>query len=78
MILLLKKMILFTKYVLKYKWWMTCNQLADACSNIINNQAFATYQGIINPNFTITDDPSLSTNTGCLITPQATNFLADL
>lgn len=55
-----------------------CGQLADACSNIINNQAFASYQGTVNPDFTITDDPSLSTNTGCLITPQATNFLADL
>ncbi len=55
-----------------------CNQLADACSNIINNQAFATYQGTVNPEFTITDDPSLNSNTGCLITPQATNFLADL
>lgn len=55
-----------------------CNQLADACSNIINNQAYATYQGTINPDFTITDDPSLSSNTGCLISPQATNFLADL
>jgi gliding motility-associated-like protein len=56
----------------------TCNQLADACSNIINNQAFATYNGFFNPNFTVTDDPSLSSNTGCLVTPQATNFLADL
>ncbi len=56
----------------------TCNQLADACSNIINNQAYATYNGFFNPNFTITDDPSFSSNTGCLITPQATNFLADL
>ena len=55
-----------------------CNQLADACSNIINNQAFATYQGTVNPDFTITDDPSLNSNTGCLITPQATNFLTDL
>ncbi|MGF1555385.1 T9SS type B sorting domain-containing protein [Paucihalobacter sp.] len=56
----------------------TCNQLADACSNIINNQAYATYNGFFNPNFTVTDDPSFSINTGCLITPQATNFLADL
>ena len=55
-----------------------CGQLADACSNIINNQAYATYQGTINPDFTITDDPSLNSNTGCLISPQATNFLADL
>tara|TARA_R110002124_G_scaffold138576_6_gene302168 strand:+ start:102213 stop:111887 length:9675 start_codon:yes stop_codon:yes gene_type:complete len=56
----------------------TCQQLAAACSNVINNQAFATYQGTLNPTFIITDDPSYSTNTGCLISPQATNFLADL
>ncbi len=56
----------------------TCQQLADACSDLIQNQAFATYQGTLNPNFLITDDPSINSNTGCLITPQATNFLADL
>ena len=56
----------------------SCNQLADACSNIITNQAFASYNGFYNPNYSITDDPSLSSNTGCLITPQATNFLANL
>ena len=56
----------------------TCAQLADACSNIISNQAFATYNGFFNPTFQITDDPSLNSNTGCLLTPQATNFLADL
>ena len=55
-----------------------CNELADACSNIINNQAFATYNGFYNPNFQITDDPSINSNTGCLLTPQTTNFLADL
>ncbi|WP_111682580.1 T9SS type B sorting domain-containing protein [Winogradskyella tangerina] len=56
----------------------TCGELADACSNIINNQAFATYNGFFNPTFQITDDPSLNSNTGCLLSPQATNFLADL
>ncbi|SHH61017.1 T9SS type B sorting domain-containing protein [Winogradskyella jejuensis] len=56
----------------------TCNQLADACSNIINNQAFATYNGFFNPTFQITDDPSINSNTGCLLTPQATNFLINL
>ncbi|MEM7087363.1 MAG: T9SS type B sorting domain-containing protein [Bacteroidota bacterium] len=56
----------------------TCQQLVDACSDLISNQAFATYQGTLNPTFIITDDPSISSNTGCLITPQATNFLADL
>ncbi|MBO6606391.1 T9SS type B sorting domain-containing protein [Psychroserpens sp.] len=56
----------------------SCQQLADSCSNIINNQAFATYNGFYNPTFQITDDPSLNSNTGCLLSPQATNFLADL
>lgn len=56
----------------------SCQQLADACSNIINNQAYATYNGFHNPTFQITDDPSLNSNTGCLLIPQATNFLADL
>jgi gliding motility-associated-like protein len=55
-----------------------CNQLADACSNIVSNQAFANYRSETNPSFLITDDPSLSSNTGCLISPQATNFLAEL
>ncbi|MGJ8665951.1 MAG: T9SS type B sorting domain-containing protein [Patiriisocius sp.] len=55
-----------------------CQDLDDACSNIITNQAFATYQGTLNTTFLITDDPSYSQNTGCLITPQATNFLANL
>ncbi len=56
----------------------SCGELADACSNIINNQAFATYNGFFNPTFQITDDPSINSNTGCLLVPQATNFLADL
>ncbi|MEZ4781368.1 MAG: hypothetical protein R2816_07365 [Flavobacteriaceae bacterium] len=55
-----------------------CSLLSDACSNIISNQAYATYNGTLNPSFTITDDPSISSNTGCLLTPAATNFLADL
>ncbi|MEP1488239.1 MAG: T9SS type B sorting domain-containing protein [Algibacter sp.] len=56
----------------------TCSLLNDACSNIISNQAFSTYRGTINPTFTISDDPSFATNTGCLLTPAATNFLADI
>ncbi len=55
-----------------------CADLADACSNIISNQAFATYNGFFNPTFLVSDDPSINSNTGCLLTPQATNFLADL
>ncbi len=56
----------------------TCQHLADSCSNLILNQAFATYNGFYNPTFQITDDPSLNSNTGCLLSPQATNFLTDL
>jgi uncharacterized repeat protein (TIGR01451 family) len=55
-----------------------CSLLSDACSNIISNQAFATYNGTLNPTFIISDDPSINSNTGCLLTPGATNFLADL
>ncbi len=54
---------------------VSCNQLSDACSNIIQNQAFATYRGNLNP-AQITDDPSLSSFTSCnLGTPNSTNFL---
>ncbi|MCC1484564.1 T9SS type B sorting domain-containing protein [Winogradskyella immobilis] len=56
----------------------SCSLLTDACSNIISNQAFSIYNGTLNPAFTISDDPSFSSNTGCLFTPGATNFLADL
>ena len=56
----------------------TCSLLSDACSSNIDNQAYATYQGTINPNFTISDDPSFNTNTGCLLTPGPANFLADI
>jgi len=55
-----------------------CSLLNDACSNIISNQAFSTYNGTLNPTFTISDDPSFNSNTGCLLSPGATNFLADL
>lgn len=56
----------------------TCSLLNDACDNIISNQAFATYNGTLNPTFTISDDPSFNTNAGCLLNPSATNFLADI
>lgn len=56
----------------------TCSLLNDACDNIISNQAFATYNGTLNPTFTISDDPSYNTNAGCLLNTSATNFLADI
>ncbi len=55
-----------------------CSLLTDVCSNLVQNQAFSTYQGSLNTEFTISDDPSFSTNTGCLLIPSSTNFLADL
>lgn len=56
----------------------TCGLLVDACSDIVTNQAFSTYNGTLNQTFTISDDPSFNTVSGCLISPAATNFLADL
>ena len=55
-----------------------CNLLNDACSNNVSNQAFSTYRSNLNPSFIISDDPSYDINNGCLLTPQATNFLADI
>lgn len=55
-----------------------CTELDDACSNVIQNQAFATYQGVINTN-QVTDDPSLASYSACnLGTPSPTNFLVGL
>lgn len=56
----------------------TCSLLNDACDNVISNQAYVTYNGTLNPTFTISDDPSFNTNAGCLFNPSATNFLADI
>ncbi len=54
-----------------------CSLLNNACDNIVSNQAFSTYRGVVNNVFT-TDDPSFSSNTGCLLVPAATNFIADI
>ena len=56
----------------------SCSLLVDVCSDRINNQAFASYRSKLNPDYLISDDPSYSANVGCLLAPQATNFLADL
>jgi large repetitive protein len=56
----------------------TCNELSTACSNIVQNQAFASYRGVDNPE-PVTDDPSLSGVNACGFgEPSPTNFLADL
>ncbi len=52
-----------------------CNSLSEACSNSIDNSAYSTYRGTLNTDFLISDDPSVNTNTGCILTPKATNFL---
>ncbi|MEM6515130.1 MAG: chromophore lyase, partial [Bacteroidota bacterium] len=56
----------------------SCSLLVDICTDRIDNQAFATYRAALNPDFLISDDPSFNSNTGCLLSPQATNFLSDL
>ena len=55
-----------------------CNLLNDACADSVDNQAYATYRSKLNPSFIISDDPSYDANNGCLLSPQATNFLADI
>jgi len=55
-----------------------CHALSEACSNSIDNQAFATYRGKENTSFAIDEtDPQGSVNSteGCAVTPKATNFL---
>lgn len=55
-----------------------CDKLRDACSNIIQNLAYATYQGVLNDN-QITDDPSVSGYDTCNFgIPGSTNFLPNL
>jgi gliding motility-associated-like protein len=54
-----------------------CFDFIDACTDVIQNLAYSTYQGIINPN-QITDDPSVYDFDDCGFgTPGATNFLLD-
>ncbi|MEM7485308.1 MAG: T9SS type B sorting domain-containing protein [Bacteroidota bacterium] len=54
-----------------------CFDFVDACTDIIENVAFSTYEGVINDN-QISDDPSVSDFDDCgFTTPGATNFLLD-
>ena len=57
----------------------SCAELTTACSNVVDNQAFITYQGVIN-DADITNDPSFSDfDPTCLLgTPNATNFLVGI
>lgn len=62
--------------VIKVQVVPDCTLLSSACSNIINNKAFASYTGVINSN--PFSEESYDTNTSCLLVPQATNFLANI
>lgn len=54
-----------------------CFDFVDACTDIIENLAYSTYEGVINTN-QISDDPSVSDFDDCgFTTPGATNFLLD-
>ncbi|WP_276168635.1 T9SS type B sorting domain-containing protein [Zobellia alginiliquefaciens] len=54
-----------------------CFDFIDACTDLIENLAYSTYEGEINNN-RITDDPSVSDFDNCgFVTPGATNFLLD-
>ena len=54
-----------------------CFDFIDACTDLIQNLAYSSYQGVINNN-QITDDPSVSDFDACgFVTPGATNFLLD-
>ena len=54
-----------------------CFDFIDACTDVIQNLAYSTYEGIINTN-QISDDPSVSDFDSCgFTTPGATNFLLD-
>jgi gliding motility-associated-like protein len=66
------------KIKFKVKVVPNCNDLSDACSNIIKNQAFATYTGFFSGTV-ITNDPSISSISTCnLASPSPTNFLVDV
>ncbi len=54
-----------------------CFDFVDACTDLIQNLAYSTYQGVENDN-QITDDPSVTDFDNCgFTTPGATNFLLD-
>ncbi|MFL1013414.1 T9SS type B sorting domain-containing protein [Flavisericum labens] len=53
-----------------------CYELAQACSNEIINQAFGTYQGVLNP--TVIEEEGSYAQLECLSEPGPTNFLVDI
>ena len=63
---------------IKIKIPSNCQDFKDACTNLINNQAFVSYNGILNPQV-ITDNPSFNGFDNCNFpTPGTTNFIANI
>jgi large repetitive protein len=68
----------FQTIQIRVKVVSTCNQLVNACSNIIKNQAFASYSGFYNPSLVV-EDPSIASFTICNVQPaSSTNFLVGI
>lgn len=64
---------------IKVKVLDDCNNLRDACSNEIRNQAYKTYSSLNSGNVVENGEPSASGISSCLILePGTTNFLADI
>ena len=67
----------FSEIRMRVQVAQNCFDFVDACTDVIQNLAYSTYEGIINPN-QITDDPSVYDFDDCGFgTPGATNFLLD-
>ncbi len=67
------------KIFIKVRSPLTCNDVVDACSNIVVNQAFITYKGDVNQEFISDPVPSGNGTSICrLPTPGATNYLLDV
>ncbi|OCB75445.1 T9SS type B sorting domain-containing protein [Flavobacterium crassostreae] len=65
------------KYTIKFRVIVAgCENLADACSNVIKNIAFSKYKGVINPSEFGSD--SFAVNVGCKREASSTNFLVGL
>ena len=63
---------------LKVKVVKECTEFRNACSNIIQNQAYASYTGDVNK-AEITDDPSVKGYNACNIAEAgSTNFIANI
>jgi large repetitive protein len=61
---------------IKVKVASTCNEFRTACSNLIQNQAFATYQGYLST-ILISDEGSIPSFGACIQTPGSTNVLVN-